>query len=271
MSRYTVDAEHAHGHDAHRQEATPQTPDLTDDASSRRDDARSLTEYSDGVPLLLPSKDGTEPGFAPTDALSRGLQVPSKSARLSSGFEYPAVLARYDVSEGDWERFTRDITAEVKLSPQQWRTVVGAGLGLLVIGGMMVGFFGAVPAYLAARKRRQHHEERNLVAAVAEGSASRLSSKITSWNESFFQPRGVVIRIDLPRGDRESLEAMDMTDLPQSSFDRFFQEGEYDARVKAAKRGRIVIIPLKRDRAPSVFSQSSTLAEMEASLPATAS
>lgn len=247
-------------------------PATDDDASSWRDDAQSLADYSDGVPLLLPSKDGNEPGFASARALSRGLQVPSKSSRLSSGFEYPGVLASYDVSQADWERFTREITAEVKLSPHQWRTVVGAGLGVLAVGGMMIGFFGVVPAYLVARNRRQHHEERNLVAAVAAGSASRLSQTITSWNESFFRPRGVMIRVDLPRrSDKEDLADMDVTPVRQSSFDRFFQDGPYNGRDTAVKRGRIVIIPLNRDRAQSVLSQSSTLAEMEPSIPGTAS
>ncbi|KAL1965490.1 hypothetical protein VTN77DRAFT_5746 [Rasamsonia byssochlamydoides] len=238
--------------------------DPADDRSSWREDAESLADYSDQAPLLLPSKLG-EPGLADERLLSRGLQVPSRSSFLTSGFEYPTVLASYNVSEDDWARFTREITEEAKLSARQWSTVIGRGLGVLVIGGLMVGFFSPVPAVIAVRKSRQNQEKRNLAAAVAMGSESSLSRKIETWNESFFKPRGIMIRVDLPY-QTESLEEMDVR---PSSPSRFSLSGrisssskndESDVKEKASRRGRIVIIPLE-GRVPSWTSQSSTLAE----------
>jgi hypothetical protein len=241
------------------------SPLAMDDKSSWRDETGSLAiDTSQEEPLLLPSKPG-EPGLAHENILSRGLQVPSKSSRLTSGFEYPSVLASCHVSEDDWARFTREITEEAKLSARQWTTVVGTGLGTLLIGGLMVGFFSPVPAVYAAVKTRQQQEKRNLAAAVAEGSESALPQKIETWNESFFKPRGIVIRVDLP----SRVESLGDMDVSTSSSSSFFpsssgrkspsKEDEREVKRKASRRGRIVIIPLEtQDRS---LSRSSTLVD----------
>ncbi|KAH8689976.1 hypothetical protein BGW36DRAFT_273130, partial [Talaromyces proteolyticus] len=234
-------------------------------------DATSL--YSEASPLLLPSKDGSAPGFAPAQSLSRGLQIPSRSYRLTSGFEYPAVLSAYNVSEEDWRRFTSEITEQAKLSSSQWRTVIGVGLGTMAVGGMMLGFFGAVPAVIAARKKRAHQENRNVAASMASDSESALSHKISDWNESFFKPRGLVIRIDMPFNDDESLWEMDVT--PSSSrsgsvvslpMERTEAQNTSKEKEKARSRGRIVIVPLNQ-RPSSVMSQATTLAEESRYMP----
>lgn len=237
--------------------------DPRDDTSTSREDMESLADYSEGAPLLLPSKLG-EPGLADERLLSRGLQVPSKSSRLTSGFEYPAVLSSYHVSEEDWAHFTREITEEARLSSRQWTTVVGNGLGTLAIGGLMMGFFSVIPAVIAAVKTRQNQEKRNLAAAVAEGSESTLPQKIETWNESFFKPRGIMIRVDLPY-QTESLEEMDVSPSSSSSFPLSGRKSpskhdESSVKRKASRRGRIVIIPLE-GRDPSLLSRSSTLVE----------
>jgi hypothetical protein len=238
--------------------------DQLDDASSWREDASP--HPTDGS-LLLPSKDGLEPGFAPVQSLSRGLQVPSRSYRLTSGFEYPAALSNYDVSEEDWTKFTGEITEEAKMSSQQWRTVIGTGIGTMAIGGIMMGFFGAIPAVIAARKKRAHHETRNLAAAISPDSNSSLSHKLSNWNEDFFKPRGIVIRVDMPY-DTDSLEEMDVNSptssregsVVSSPSDSKLQKTNRSARDKARSRGRIVVIPLHQNT-PSVMSQATTLAE----------
>ncbi|CRG88642.1 hypothetical protein PISL3812_05673 [Talaromyces islandicus] len=237
--------------------------DQLDDASSWREDTSSL--HPEGT-LLLPSKDGLEPGFAPVPSLSRGLQVPSRSYRLTSGFEYPAVLSSYDVSEEDWTRFTGEITEEAKMTSQQWRTVIGTGIGTMAIGGMMMGFFGAIPAVIAARRKRAHHETRNLAAAISPDSNSSFSHKLSTWNEDFFKHRGIVIRVDMPY-DTDSLEEMDVSSpsssregsIVSSRSDSKPQESNRSAREKARNRGRIVIIPL--NQGTSVLSQTTTLAD----------
>lgn len=242
---------------------SPSAMDPGNDRSLWRDDTESLADYSDKAPLPLPSRSG-EPGLADERLLSRGLQVPSKSSRLTSGFEYPAVLANYHVSENDWACFTREITEGAKLSVRQWSTVIGSGLGTLFIGGMMIGFFSPVPAVMVAAKTRQIKERQNLAAAVAMGSESTLPRKIKEWNESFFQPRGIMIRVDLPY-QTESLEEMDISPSSPSFFSltgriSSSKNDEDSIKRKASRRGRIVIIPLE-GRSPSRMSRSSTLVE----------
>lgn len=267
----------------------------TEDTTSQTDmDSNSL--YSEHAALLFPSKDGSLPGFAPEQTLSRGLQVPSKSYRLTSGFEYPSVLANYNVTEEEWSRFTREVTESAKLSSQQWRTVVGVGIGTMAIGGIMVGFFGAIPAVMAARRKRAHQESKNLAAAMSsstdgetakenEGQSENensLSHKIKQWNEIFFEPRGLLIRIDMPYDTSAVEDGLDVStrrssrspkpsSSPASSLKGSTSSAEKDdrqkERYKAQERCRIVIIPVT-GRAESVISQATTLAGESPYIPA---
>jgi Domain of unknown function (DUF4646) len=264
----------------------PQTNQTTDTVM---DSANSI--YSEKAGLLFPSKDGSHPGFAPEQTLSRGLQVPSKTDRLTSGFEYPSVLSNYNVSHEDWTQFTRQITESAKMSSQQWRTVIGAGIGTMAIGGMMIGFFGAIPAVMVAKRKRANNESRNLAAAMGispSSSASRpssrgtegedeseslLSSQINQWNETFFQPRGLLIRVDLPYDDTALEDRLDVSPgtSPNSSrkgsASSLEQADRMKAKWKARERCRIVIIPLDRDDG-SLLSRTTTLAEESPYIPA---
>lgn len=201
--------------------------------------------------LLLPEQ-ADEPGFAIASTLTRGLQVPSRSATCSSGFDYPEELSQHQISEKEWSQFTQVIRDEAKLSRQQWTTVIGKGLGTLAIGGLMVGFFGAIPAVLVARHIRRRKEKRNLVSAMEGEQGERLAHHISSWNENFFQPRGLLIRVDLPN---ELLEDMENMDLHLEGFDQF----DPRARDRAALKARIVIIPVEESAPLSKCDSETTL------------
>ncbi|OKL62351.1 hypothetical protein UA08_02225 [Talaromyces atroroseus] len=261
----------------------PQTNDTAMDSS-----ANSI--YSEKAALLYPSEDGSHPGFAPEQTLSRGLQVPSKTYRLTSGFEYPTVLSKYNVSQEDWTQFTREITESAKMSSQQWRTVIGLGIGTMAIGGIMVGFFGAIPAMMVAKRKRANNESRNLAAAMgvspslsssAKGTEERdgederessLAFQINQWNETFFKPRGLLIRIDMPYDDAALEDKLDVSvnSSPNSSrkgsVSSIEKEDREKARWKARERCRIVIIPTNRDT--DTLSQATTLASESPYIPA---
>ncbi|CAI7589400.1 unnamed protein product [Penicillium pancosmium] len=179
--------------------------------------------------LLEP--DSSEPGFANSSTLSRGLQVPSRTAATSSGFAYPEELSRHEISQEKWTEFTAAICEEAKLSRQQWTTVVGKGLGTLALGGVMIGILGAIPAVLVAKHARRRQEQRNLIASMAGARAY--------WNDTFFRPRGVLIRVDLPD---EYLDDMDIMDLHHGGS----KKSDNRAREDAALKARIVVIPLDR-------------------------
>jgi hypothetical protein len=297
---------------------TPSLRRTTTTNTETETDIDSNSLYSEHAALLFPSKDGTQPGFAPEQSLSRGLQIPSKTSRLTSGFEYPSVLgSNYNISKEDWERFTHEITESAKLSSSQWSTVIGAGLGVMAVGGMMVGFFGAIPAVMVAKRKRAAQESRNLAKAMGyspqaaeenqqheeqeggEEGETALSLKISQWNEKFFKPRGIMIRIDMPYDMSAVEDGIDVsttttTTTPttttsvgkKKSSSRFSspvssRQGSVSSstsisddkserakkRYEASQRCRIVIIPINQ-RAESVISQATTLAGESPYIPA---
>ncbi|PIG89393.1 hypothetical protein AARAC_003819 [Aspergillus arachidicola] len=147
----------------------------------------------------------TPQNLAPETLLTRGLQIPSKSAYPTSGFTYPPLLTQYNITPTDWENFTSEVTTTAKLSRKQWTTAIGKGLGVMAIGGLMVGFLGAIPAYYVARRAQRSREERNMILGSGE-----LRDVIERWNGGFFEPRGVLIRVDLPFEEVEEMEMMDV-------------------------------------------------------------
>lgn len=183
--------------------------------------------------------DSSEPGFAISSTLSKGLQVPSRTSATTSGFAYPEELSRYDIIQDKWNEFTAIICDEAKLSRQQWTTVIGKGLGTLALGGVMIGFLGAIPAVLVAKHSKKRQEQRNLIASMAGARGERLSKHISNWNETFFRPRGVLIRVDLPDEYLDDMEAMNLHPGEKKRSDTRLRE-------EAALKARIVIIPLDK-------------------------
>ncbi|KAJ5715525.1 uncharacterized protein N7483_012706 [Penicillium malachiteum] len=204
--------------------------------------------------LLLPSE-SNDFGFAASYTLTRGLQVPSRSGTCSSGFDYPEDLMQHNITKEQWSQFTQVIRDEAKLSRQQWTTVVGKGLGTLAIGGLMIGFLGAIPAVLFARHIRKRKEQKNLKEAMTGARGQRLAHHISHWNETFFRPRGLLIRVDLPNELVQDMEGMDLHLQGSSS------QSPSKARDEAAVKARVVIIPLEGSisesrRASSITARS---------------
>ncbi|KAJ6023747.1 hypothetical protein N7540_004544 [Penicillium herquei] len=201
--------------------------------------------------LLLPSE-SNDFGFAASYTLTRGLQVPSRSGTCSSGFDYPEELLQHDITKEQWSQFTQVIRDEAKLSRQQWTTVLGKGLGTLAIGGLMIGFLGAIPAVLVARHIQKRKEQKNLADAMTGAQGQRLAHHISHWNETFFRPRGLLIRVDLPNKLVEDMEGMDLH-LERSEF-----RSESKARDEAPSKARVVIIPLEGSGSEARRASSTT-------------
>ena len=96
------------------------------------------------------------PGYAGESVLLRGLQVPSKSGYVSSGFKYPKILNRAGVSEDSWAEFTNEIKQLAKMSANQWLTTIGGALGTWAVGSMVIGFLTFVPAAIIGHKMRYY-------------------------------------------------------------------------------------------------------------------
>lgn len=209
---------------------------------------------------ILPTEHSA--GFAPEALLRRGLQVPTRSKLITSGFSYPDVLSSYSVTEDAWNIFTSQITAKAQMTASQWHTTIGKGLGTLAVGGLILGWFGAVPAFIILRKAKQNREEENLRKSMVE--EGELASVIAYWNQHFFTQRGLLIRVDLPN-EADDMGAMDVAEEPKigcrrrsntpptssSSSSARRSAKEAKARIRAARKGRIVILPLTEEPGPA--------------------
>jgi hypothetical protein len=210
--------------------------------------------------LVLPTTH--DPGYASEAVLRRGLQVPTKSRLLTSGFAYPSILAQCDINAEQWSNFTQEITKEAEMTSAQWTTTVGKGFGTAVVGGLIFGWLGVVPAIIVGHTVRKHNEEKNLSKAR---SSNVLPEIINRWNEAVFRPKGLMIRVDLP-GETADLDTMDISmgrkgwgngcgnqssstqsSRKQAWIEKKAAKREIGARWKAAKKGRIVILPLGQE------------------------
>ena len=230
---------------------------------------------SDSDSIVAPTPDS--PGYARESALLRGLQVPAKSSHVSSGFKYPPILARADVSKESWSAFTQELSQHANMTPSQWLTTIGGALGALAVGNMMIGFLGVIPSVVVGHKMRKHREGLNLKAAVQSGA---LMTCVKRWNEDYFKSKGLVVRVDIP-GEVSDKEVMDIMTSKlfqhQSNQDDpsirrrhsdqkqlKYQKKEARMRMKAALKGRIVIIPLDepniRTLDPERIGRSPTMA-----------
>jgi hypothetical protein len=172
--------------------------------------------------------------------LNRGLQVPLSTTSCTSGFDYPAELQKYGILQEDWQRFTQTICLETKVLRKQCITVVGQYPDSLAIGGVIVGILGAVPAFFVSRTARMKQQRRNLIAGLADGQGETLARHLSLWNDSFFRPKGVVIRLDLLSGNWHYLEGTGPHTMTPASFTDI---GRPENTTQ--KTARVVVIPLQ--------------------------
>ena len=230
-----------------------------------------LQTHSQSMSVILPT--ATSPGFGIESVLVRGLQVPTRSKRVSSGFKYPDVLEKSGVSKESWATFTSEVKQHANMDASQWLTVLGKSALALGVGNLMIGFFGVIPAVIVGQKLRQKQEKQNLRAADQSGA---LADCVKRWNETYFLPNKLVVRVDIP-GEASDMAAMDISTSklfqqstgqsssyhPVVSGNTRYSDAQVEetrARLKAARRGRIVIIPANVSGAPGLSgSQESSL------------
>jgi hypothetical protein len=204
---------------------------------------------------ILPTCD--LPGYASESTLQRGLQIPTKSRLITSGFTFPEILSQCGISEEQWSTFTQELTKEAEMTPVQWTTTVGKGIGTFVVGGIFFGFLGVVPAAIAGRKVRQSNEEKNFSMARQKNVLQEILNR---WNEAVFKPKGLLIRVDLPN-EAIDMETMDLltrksgwekksnsggsnSASKQAKSEKWVTTEDARSRSRAAQKGRIVILPL---------------------------
>jgi hypothetical protein len=201
--------------------------------------------------------------------LIRGLQVPSRLSFVTSGFKFPMCLARYEITRAQWSVFTGDIKRHASLSSSQWAKTIGCGVGTFLIGGILISWFAIIPAAIVGHHMRKDREQLNIFLANQNGA---LKLCLDRWNKSFFRPKGLVVRLDVP-GKTQDLRSMDISTsrffghrqmsadpsavpgAAEDVMDQVWREYEDESKAhrvrrRAARKGRIVIMPLN-ERQPT--------------------
>lgn len=229
------------------------------------------------TPQSFPAGSSVGGQNVPASMLSRGLQVPSFSRFTSSGFPYPDILASYGITRVDWALFTSEITQAAQMKAGDWALAIGGGAGTFLVAGMVIAWWGVIPAYFVGRSIHRKREKENLAKARNTGD---LEEKLLKWNQDFFAPKGILIRLDLP-GESHGIGNMDVHTGKCSHCQKRWQDGaskvgklidekrlaklqhkmekkmeketrkacKKEGRVKrkALKKGRIVILPLNKN------------------------
>lgn len=137
---------------------------------------------------------------------------------------------------------------------------------------------------MVARKAHERTETRNLSAARSE-PGSELQMVIERWNTSFFGPKGLLVRIDLP-GEMDDMSTMDVSTSLAYKQERAREKGkaltpkkadaaekaEKHVRYEAIRRSRVVILPLSAELGSETTSTTraeSTTASFALSMPDT--
>lgn len=140
--------------------------------------------------------------------LIRGLQIPSRTGYVTSGFRHPKTLEEAGIKEAEWLAFTNDITRHATLSSSQWGEAVGTGVSVFLLGGIFITWFAIIPAAFVSHQMRKHREQRNLRTAIHCGWVGPC---LNQWNESTFMPRGLFAAISLPDSPDYNIMEMDLS------------------------------------------------------------
>ena len=216
------------------------------------------TQITSPTPLGIHEQ--SRPSGPSAAAGSRGLQVPSCRAKVSSGFPYPDMLNSYGVGPKEWSTFTSEITRAAQLSSKDWTITVGTSVATFLASGIFINWLGLIPAVVVGHHLRKSAEHKNLRAARDSGD---LEAKLLKWNQTSFAPRGFLVRLDLPGDELSDLNRLDVYTPKKWAgccgggrhararscggenkwAGKTEKRAQYSQR-KAAKRGRVVIVPL---------------------------
>ena len=149
-------------------------------------------------------------GVTPDDpVLERGLQIPTRFSTVALGFRYPPILEQAGISKQEFRQFTKELKGLVGLSKTQWLACICCSCTLAIGGFLPFIIFGPLaytPASIVGYKMAQRKRRRNMGAAQDSGNIEQV---VYRWNKAFFQKRGLVCRVDLPR-QADDMAGMDL-------------------------------------------------------------
>ena len=194
--------------------------------------------------------------------LTRGLQIPSRTGCPSTGFTLPKILRQAGISKQEWKAFTHEVKHPANLRISQWMAALGRGF---LIG--LVPPFGPLIACIIWEKASRQLELENIIVAGRSGALAVCAAR---WNEKVFQFKGLLVRIDVP-GQHNDMKWMDLSssslyqyqqstgsfssapgtvrpsalDTRRAKKELRYQMKEGNARLKAACKARIVVVPVE--------------------------
>lgn len=212
--------------------------------------------------------------------LRRGLQVPSRWGVISFGFKLPLLLANAGVTKIQWKLFTHELKSHARLSGKQIVTLVGVNIAYNVLFHFVAGpVLGTIPPGILTYKWQKKTEYENFTAAQNAGVVDML---VWRWNQSYFEPLGLHVAVALPE-----MGKMDNMDVSSTKLFRYqqkvgsaspmpgtaskysfpkevrYQRREGYQRVKAARKARIIVVPLEHFQAQNGQGQESGLVTVE--------
>lgn len=225
-------------------------------ASAPRVDTDANTVFSAAETLLNPPP--------AKSVLTRGLQVPTRSNSLTSGYPFPEILQKAGVKRDEWSMFAREVRKHASLSKSQWAVTLAGSSSFALLGSVVMGGFAVIPATVMGYRMRSRREHLNF--ALADNSGA-LAQCVGRWNRLYFRAKGLAVRVDIP-GHSRDMEHMDVSSSKLYKSQQLYGEAGYPAwhedsksrlkegraRTRASRKARIVIIPLDHRHKPTLRS-----------------
>lgn len=162
-----------------------------------------------------------------------------------------------------WKLFTHELKRYARFSKRQLSVYVLKNVGIGLYLGFFLGVLGVIPGSIIGYKIQKESEHRNLVEAHESGA---LEMFVARWNEQYFEQLGMHVMIALPESVPTTGMDVSTTTLYQYQQDsgveppamaggmsrepdrkemrHYRKEGRQ--RVRACRKGRIVVIPFEK-------------------------
>lgn len=130
-------------------------------------------------------------------ALSQSIFIiPGNSRLVRSGFPYHESLIPAQVNLSDWLQFSAAIASCVQQTSKDRLEALICGLisGSTLL--LMIGPFSLLAGISAARSCARAKEQEKILQSVQMDQA--LCQVLREWNNTYFLPRGLIVRLDVP-------------------------------------------------------------------------
>ena len=194
------------------------------------------------------------------------MQVPSGISHITWDFKLPPALAKAGVGKKQWNSFTHEVKHHARMSKSQLCTVFASGWAIGVVCDMFMWLIETVIGGVYCHKRQREKEHENFTAAHTSGALRLMAQR---WDKNYFESLGLQVRLEPP--DAVIYDSMKEMDVASRKSFKYQQKKGYSSpaagedsgkgnkkeikymsnegreRLKAARKGRIIITPFVPD------------------------